>query len=198
MPQKTPQDRFPVFKKTDDKYPADIRPLTSLRFFMALTIVVCHFCGLLPFTISISQLPAKGYLGVDFFFILSGFILSHVYLDGLSLGTVHPYDFYIKRLARIYPVHLFTLLLTVFLAAAFLQLSRYMYPTIVTPGFFSDVCPPGRFLANLLLVHAWGWERNTLYSLNKPSWSISAEWFAYLLFPMLVTCLRRVRGLPLL
>jgi len=167
---------------------------------MALAIVVYHFCFFQLFTITSTQLPGKGYLAADFFFILSGFVLSHVYMEGLSQGTVHPYDFYIKRLARIYPVHLFTFLISVLLTVAFLLLVRYMDPAIdpTMPAFFSDICPIGPCLANLLLIHAWGWQRTIVYYFNGPSWSISAEWFAYLLFPMLVTCLRRAKGVPLL
>ena len=59
--------------------PQDLRPLTSLRFFAAMWVVLYHFWpNLQPVR---PAFVAKGYLGVELFFVLSGFILSHVYLE---------------------------------------------------------------------------------------------------------------------
>ena len=54
-------------------------------------------------------LIGKGYLGVELFFTLSGFILCHVYLQGFGEGGFKYADFLWARLARIYPVHVATL-----------------------------------------------------------------------------------------
>lgn len=71
---------LPPFSKRGKQtvYPSDIRPLTSLRICAALWVLVYHFRNHLDLGLGHTGLVAKGYLGVDLFFILSGFILSHV------------------------------------------------------------------------------------------------------------------------
>lgn len=175
---------FAMFRLVDQPYPDDIKPLTSLRFFAALAVVVFHYRMLLPFSLDgYSMLPAKGYLAVDFFFILSGFILSHAYLSQIEARKLRLRDFYIKRLARIYPVHAATLLLS-------LAGTAYVYYAGFSgewPSWFSWKT----LLSNVFMLHGWGVESEL--SFNKPSWSISAEWFAYLLFPFLGLWLLRLR-----
>ena len=117
----------------------------------------------------------KAHLAVDFFFILSGFILAHVYGREFSSGRASWKDFLIARFARIYPAHLtimilFLVYISVFGSIGFnYNLDRYRVDT---------------FIEHILLIDAWG-VSNTL-SWNYPSWSISAEFFAYFLFPILV------------
>lgn len=79
-----------------------IIPLTSLRGLAALAVMGFHFALLLP------GLPVfnRGFLGVDLFFLLSGFILTHVYHDRLEARS-----FFSARFARTYPLHLFMTLL---------------------------------------------------------------------------------------
>ena len=84
-----------------------IQPLTSLRFFAAMWVVAFHYWpNLSPV---LPPLVAKGYLGVELFFVLSGFILCHVYLDSVADGGFRYGSFLWARLARIYPLHLATL-----------------------------------------------------------------------------------------
>ena len=77
-----------------------IVPLTSLRGFAALAVVGFHFAPLM------AGIPifSKGFLGVDLFFLLSGFILTTVYSKELNVRS-----FFVARAARTYPLHLFTL-----------------------------------------------------------------------------------------
>ncbi len=109
------------------------------------------------------------HLGVDLFFLLSGFILYHVYgaffAGGVRLAAWR--GFMIRRLLRIYPLHLATLLLVIVIA-------RFALP------------PEGlwHLFLNLTLTQAWGLSDEFVY--NAPSWSISAEFAAYLLFPFMV------------
>jgi peptidoglycan/LPS O-acetylase OafA/YrhL len=173
-----------MFARASTVYPADIRPLTALRFVAALVIVIYHFVLILPFdSAAVSGMLGKGYLGVDFFFILSGFILAHVYLDAAERKTLNPIAFYGRRLARVYPVHIFTLGLAVSpYVAAILGGVPETIPPHVQPHYFAT---------NILMLHAWGYDDR--YMFNVPSWSISAEWFAYLLFPYLAVAISRVR-----
>jgi peptidoglycan/LPS O-acetylase OafA/YrhL len=160
--------------QTKSQYPSDIRALTSLRFAAALWVLVYFFGGKLGWH-DASGFAAKGYLGVDLFFILSGFILAHVYGSRVETQGISKFafgSFLWARLARIYPVHLVVLLSMVLLwgVATALGIS------------IDDSFDPATLWAHLTLLHAW----NTVPSggWNHPSWSISAEWFAYLIFPI--------------
>ncbi len=92
-----------------------LRPLTGMRFLAALVVVFFHavftFDVRLPLTSWGSALLIRGYLSVDFFFLLSGFILSYCYTttDGHIRGNAR--DFWVARFARIYPVYFLGLLL---------------------------------------------------------------------------------------
>jgi peptidoglycan/LPS O-acetylase OafA/YrhL len=137
--------------------PAALPALTSLRFFAAAAIVAFHIMPM-------HGIPRNLALanGVSFFFVLSGFILTYNYRD-LS-GRLR--QFYIARFARLWPVHVLTLCLAVLL--------------IPFKG------GPFDLVLNLLLVHAWVPVRETVFSFNGVSWSVSAEVFFYLAFPLLL------------
>jgi peptidoglycan/LPS O-acetylase OafA/YrhL len=109
---------------------------------------------------------------VDFFFLLSGFILSHVHADEFTRGPAPYRTFLFKRIARVYPLHIFTL---------FVLLLPFFWPTA---QLGQDARTVSSFASNLLLVQAWGLTDHL--SWNYPSWSISDEWAAYLLFPVIV------------
>lgn len=147
--------------------------LTGLRGLGALWVTLFHIFDSSNFTI-----VNQGYLGVDLFFILSGFILSHVHAKDFTVYTYHTHIRFIQlRLARIYPLHVFILLcfaLFVFNTQGFTE--RYSSPERL------DI---GHFFAALFLVHNWGIGPAPLW--NGPTWSLSAEWFAYLSFPLIST-----------
>lgn len=150
---------------------ANIRPLTSLRFFAALWVVLFHYWPKLDvgFTPAVVE---RGYLGVELFFVLSGFILCHVYLSAFGEGRFRYGDFLWNRLARVYPLHLATLAGMIALGVGAGLAGIAIDASILR----WDALP-----ANLLLVQAWGFAPAAAF--NHPSWSISAEWFAYLTFP---------------
>lgn len=166
-------------------YPRQILGLTSLRFFAAYWVVLHHLDDALrPNIDAYSGLLRKGYLAVDVFFILSGFILCHVYWkDGLS-GRLDYWNFLSKRLARIYPMHIITMALMGLLVAI----------GVVTGIPVDATAYVGNVMANLLLIHAWGTTPGL--SWNAVSWSISAEWFAYLTFPVALAVGLRFRARP--
>lgn len=168
-----------MFIAAAKSYPADIRSLTSLRFFAAMCVAVFHYVSIFDFFKIGSGFFGKSYLGVDFFFILSGFILTHTYMTAIKDKRFAWSDFYIRRLARIYPVHLATLL---FAVGIYWNLDHtiFLQPAVME-------C----FLSSLFLLHAWGTVPELCF--NMPSWSISAEWFAYLLFPFITPFLLRFR-----
>ncbi len=142
--------------------------LDGLRFIAAMGVVAHHYAGLGGAPIA-ETLFAKNYLFVDFFFAISGFVIFHNYVGRVSTWSAYG-DFLKNRLARIYPLHLFTCL--VYVALAF---------TLWRDRIDRSFVDSSALLPNLLLVHAWGTTQAT--SFNYPSWSISAEWLAYLSFP---------------
>lgn len=154
-------------------YPDDIRPLTGLRFVAAVWVLVYHFRDHLGLDVDRLGLVAKGYLGVDLFFVLSGFILSHVYLGRFAEGRFHYGSFLWARLSRIYPVHLVTLAATILIWLVAMKMGAGFSPVAFDPAVLPQ---------HLLLIHAWGTTPTVQW--NFPSWSISAEWFAYLGFPV--------------
>ncbi|HEX4860226.1 MAG TPA: acyltransferase [Rhizomicrobium sp.] len=160
--------------------PAEIKALSGARAFPPLILVLYHFCeghgyrGNFVF----DALVAKGYLWVEFFFILSGFILTHVY--GRASGFRY-FSFLRARLARLYPLHIFMLfvmlglvILLRFLAARGGYVSIYDQP-------YHPINTWQGFVASVFLVQAW----NILSYLtwNGASWFVSVEFLLCLLFP---------------
>lgn len=147
----------------------DLPALTSLRFFAALAIVIHHCNGVFWPAAALGPLD----VGVSFFFVLSGFILTCVYratvFDQPALMR-----FYRARVARIWPLHVVCLLLTCWL--------------IRIPEPFDA----GVLTANTLLLHAWIPFDRYFFSYNYVSWSISTELFFYLLLPFLLKRPRRL------
>jgi len=163
---------------------ANIKSLTALRFLAAFWVVMFHYWPILA-TGFTPAFAAKGYLGVEAFFTLSGFILCHVYLQGFGEGRFHYGDFLWNRVARVYPLHLATLVGVGLMAAA-----AGLAGVAVDRNMLAwDALP-----ANLLMIHAWGFA--PVSGWNHASWSISAEWFAYLTFPAFAFAAWRLRHRP--
>jgi len=144
-------------------FPDVLDPLTGVRFFLALGVVLFH-CQL-QWTLPDEAvgLLDRARLGVDVFFILSGFILTHVYLQGDGVPDYR--RFLAARFARIYPAHLFILL-----GMLGLVLLAPLFGVGLEPGRFN----PADFAGTLLLVQAW-FPRETMVLWNGPAWSLSAE-----------------------
>ncbi len=138
-----------------------------------------------------------GHLGVDLFFVLSGFIISHIHASDFKDGVrwrvfLH---FMTLRVARIYPLHLLTLFCL-------------LIAVIFVPHFSENFKPAAfstfNFLGNLFLVHTWllpfiPFEmRGDGWSWNGPAWSLSAEWLMYFLFPSIAIALGKIQKTALL
>ncbi len=158
--------------------PELLKPLTSIRGIAALVVVLYHLRESFPRVLALSWAPVHGELAVDLFFVLSGFILTHVYNQEFTITIRSAMRFYIARLARIYPLHLVTLLATL--------LAVSVSPSIAA-SFRADFFGLKAFILNLFLVQNWGLVD---ISWNAVSWSISAEWFMYLWFPFVLAILR--------
>lgn len=154
--------------------------LTGLRGVLALWVVLYHFVGTdfgPSSTGPVDWMVARGYLAVDAFFILSGVVIALVYGRQFASGpTVATWRLFLRRrLARIYPLHVVMLAASVVLVVG---------GSVVTGATIDDRNTATNLVWHLLLVDAWG-VTDTI-SWNGPSWSVSAEWFAYLLAPLIL------------
>src|ERR1700739_1236064 len=95
-----------------------IKPLTSLRFLFALMVFLSHLQFVQDKTLAKVYVDffKEGRLGVSFFFILSGFILSLTYKQKITAGTVSKKEFWVARFARIYPLHIITFLVSIYIS----------------------------------------------------------------------------------
>ncbi|WP_066625527.1 acyltransferase family protein [Brevundimonas vesicularis] len=166
-------------------FPDVLAPLTSVRFFLALGVVLFHYQLAWTLPPEASGLLNRARLGVDVFFILSGFILTHVYLQGDQPPSFR--RFIVARFARIYPAHIFILLGMLALVGG-----ANLVGVGLEPGRFN--APD--FIQTLLLTQAW-LPRQSMTLWNGPAWSLSAEWFAYLVFPAYAWIALRLRERPL-
>lgn len=169
--------------------PFFIKQLTGVRFVAAAWVVFYHYqpalaaAGLLfPF---LHEVLRVGSLGVDLFFALSGFILTHTYLTkiGPKFTLKGAGNFLWLRLARIYPAH-FVMLNVAGLAVLAASIAGR-----------SDAdrswLNPWAYIKQLLLIQEWG--PNPERGWNFVAWSLSMEWLAYIIFTLLVLILWRVR-----
>ena len=171
---------------THEGYPADLMALTSLRAFLAMGVVLFHYQLQWDPALGYSPIIERSRLAVDAFFMLSGFILAHVYGPAFAAGTFSYRRFLVARLARLYPLHLAILggVLIMVLGASISGVP-FDLSTYTTEGFFKT----------LFLVQAW-FPSEIGYNWSGPSWSLSAEWFAYLLFPAYALLSIRMRHRP--
>ncbi|MES2339542.1 MAG: acyltransferase [Pseudomonadota bacterium] len=162
----------------------ELRALTSVRGLAAWMVVLYHIrlsiAGLPP---SIVDGLAKGYLAVDFFFLLSGFVIWMTWGQRLRDGGLAEVPAFLqKRIARIWPLHVVVLTAAVALALLLAATGRHD----------AREFPFAELPLHLLLVQNWGFTPALAW--NDPAWSISAELGAYLLFPLLALAIdwRRV------
>ena len=153
--------------------PRDIAAFTMLRGLAAWWVVLYHVRDhfMMYWPNWFDHLAGKGYLAVDFFFILSGFVIQLNYGHKMEPRSGQWLGFWIKRLARIYPLHLLSLLLVIIYSAALITSGRPLTPNYDMSHLWMQI----------LLIHNWGFTSHLAW--NVPSWSISTEWGAYLLFP---------------
>ncbi|MBS1764519.1 MAG: acyltransferase [Bacteroidetes bacterium] len=166
-----------------------LQALTSLRFFFAFMVFLCHLTyfrdsGIPMIENLLEKYLRYGYLGVNFFFMLSGFVMAFTYASAIAEQQFSKKEFLIKRAIRIVPLHYFTLLL-------------------ITPVVVKSVLEDGgftahhtfqflvKFGAHLTLTQSFIPAIPYYFSFNNPAWSISAEMFFYLMFPAIVAFIFR-------
>ena len=151
----------------------DIKALTGIRGIAALWVITFHYRSL-PANVAtpLNAVINHGYMAVDIFFVLSGFVMAMTYAHGFS-GRFNPSAFSVflfRRFARVYPLYILVLgvIGVESLAGMDTGIERWLNWRVI--------------LANVTMTQSWGLGE----SFNFPSWSVSAELAAYLLFPLLV------------
>jgi peptidoglycan/LPS O-acetylase OafA/YrhL len=162
----------------------EIAQLTSLRFFAALIVLMYH--------VGARQAPpwlphittgwfASGLEAVAFFFVLSGFVLSYAYSDSHNATRQIVTATFLKaRFARLAPTYYLGLLIAL--------------PAMIYSTFISGLTPLLEFASGLVLVPLFlqSWFPPASLAWNMPSWSLSVEFFFYVMFPALIGLARRV------
>jgi peptidoglycan/LPS O-acetylase OafA/YrhL len=150
--------------------------LTSLRFFAAFHVVIFHFQAMQVFLGPswFQKLSSIGYVGVSFFFVLSGFILVYTYAGRPMILR----DFWRARFARIYPAYAFSLLVT----------APFFFFAVLTMNipFFAWAKAHLKVVSALVVSLLQAWVPPAALSWNAVAWSLSVEAFFYLLFPFLL------------
>jgi len=155
--------------------------VTSLRFFAAFHVVIFHLQAMQVYLGPrwFQRLSSIGYVGVSFFFVLSGFILVYTYAGRpLKLG-----QFWRARFARIYPAYAFSLLVTG--PFFFYAMAKFDLP------FFAWSKAHSKLAVGLVLGLLQAWVPPAALAWNAVAWSLSVEAFFYLLFPFLLWILIR-------
>lgn len=154
--------------------------LTGIRGIAAWLVVFYHVRASVQTIVpqAVIDLFAKGYLAVDLFFVLSGFVLWFNYGGRLREGgRAQAWPFLWRRFARVWPLHAFILALFVALAL-----------TLVVTGNPNPRYPFAELPLHILLLQNWGMTDHL--SWNDPAWSISTEFAAYLVFPLIAASAR--------
>ena len=163
---------------------ARFEALDAWRGVCAILVVIFHFASVLPSALDGSMLVRNAYLFVDFFFVLSGFVLCHAYRDKVVNGAGFA-QFVVRRFGRVWPLHAAVLLA---LLCAVAVIGALPHPQSLALTWHSNDYALNALLPNFLLLNALnldvtGW--------NGPAWSIGAEFYTYLLFALLVLFVRR-------
>ncbi len=173
----TPKDTAPRVSGSKPHFAV----LDGLRGVAALCVVIFHFAEMVVWDYSKLWI-GHGFLAVDFFFCLSGFVLGYAYDD--RIGTMGFGRFLKARLVRLHPMVIF--------GAALGLAAFYANPFGRTPGY-SDGRLVLLFIASILLI-PYGAMRErgrNLFSLNAPAWSLFWEYIANLVFSLVLYRLRR-------
>ena len=155
-----------------------LRALIGLRFVFAFMVFMAH-CGVMKkfdneFVSSLyKNFFGYGGYGVLFFFVLSGFILSHAYTDLILSVKCSVFNYFKNRILKIFPIHIFCFICCLPLVLGTLS-------TLNISEIFSQI------FTNLTLTQSWVNDRSVFFSFNSVSWSLSNEMFFYMMFPFII------------
>lgn len=159
-----------------------LKSLTSLRFFAAFLVVGFHFFSFDQSHAVLNRIFQRGNLGVDFFFILSGFVLGLNFLS--KNAELNLKEFYFNRITKIAPLYYLALILCI-------PILIFEYHKISSSQSLLN------YILSLPLVplflQSFTGIEETQKIWNIPSWSVSVEFFFYLIFPFISVRIIRVK-----
>lgn len=147
-----------------------LKSLHAFRGIFALIIFSTHYNDYCHCSFGASKVIDGGAGSVVFFFILSGLAISAGYQNRLLNGSagISGYDFILKRIKRIYPLHFFCFLLCLIAFRTF------------------SMENVGTYMCNLFLLQSWIPDMNVYFSCNGVSWYLSTLLFSYIMYPYIV------------
>ncbi len=168
--------------------PKHLYLLDILRGLASLAIVIWHYQhfffqvpGIIPQEFVRSSQPLyfilwpiydHGYLAVQLFFELFGFVFYFIYYDKIRNRSISAYEYFVFRFSRLYPLYFVTL---IYVAVIQMEAHSTLGSFIVYP--VNDL---RHFFLNLFFASDWGLSDG--YSFNAPSWSVSVEILLYTVF----------------
>jgi peptidoglycan/LPS O-acetylase OafA/YrhL len=178
---------------------AHVLTLDSIRGIAAVTVVIHHVILMPTFLaafpnrawIDCAFFRSGGFL-VDLFFVLSGIVMSLSYLQ-TDFGRFSLRDFMVRRFARVYPLHIVMLLVLLLFRLARIGLGLVMAGVVVTAPAAFEVNNGYSFFLNVFLLHSLGFVHYLNW--NAPSWSISVEFYTYLVFGLMLLAAQRFNSL---
>lgn len=141
-----------------------LNSLTSFRFFAALLVYAWHVGFLTDYQ--------TGYIGVSFFYVLSGFILAYSYRTRLSFNKTSISSFYVARIAKIYPLHVLTFFLSI--------------PLLIVSDVAASLKIFAAGIIHFFLMQSFVPSDGFVFNFNGVAWSISDELFFYAMFPLIL------------
>lgn len=173
---------------------AHFLPLDSIRGIAAISVVIHHVILMPTFLAAFPQhawidwpfFRSAGFL-VDLFFVLSGIVMSLSYVQA-DFGQFSLREFMVRRLARVYPLHIVMLFVTLLFRFARIGLVAAGVIAAMPTGF--EVNNAYSFFLNIFLLHSLGFV--DYLNWNAPSWSISVEFYTYLVFGLTLLLAQRL------
>lgn len=159
--------------------------LESIRGIAAIIVALLHARFILNSPLTENRLVLQGDLMVDLFFVLSGFVISYNYYNKIS-STTNLLVFQIRRFLRLYPLHLVTLF--VFIVIEFIQWIYEQKTGVLGTGGAFEKNNLRAFINNIFLTQSL-FENSPTF--NGPSWSISTEFYTYLIFGTTILTLKK-------
>lgn len=161
--------------------------LDAFRGICAISVVLYH----MNISNSITEMDFfnNSDIFVEFFFVLSGFVLAHGYGYKREL---YFFPFLISRFFRLYPLHITMLIVVLLIECG--KLLAYKYGGIVFNNIpFSGKNSVSEIIPNLLLIQSWLPSSNPI-SFNGPSWSISVEFYLYIILFVTITLFNKLNS----